>query len=84
MEVLEEETVLQSGNQGLIHGLTTWRQFTQKREKAMVDNIYSFCRENAFQRGVFFAGAAHRRGLAKAIQNSSNANEDLIEWKLQI
>jgi hypothetical protein len=39
MSEIEELTINETPDQGLIRGLEMWRQFTQRRETAMVGNI---------------------------------------------
>jgi hypothetical protein len=84
MSAIEEHTVRLSGKQDLIRGLTSWRNFTQDRERAMVYCIHSYCRDNAFDRGVFLVGAAHRSGVAKAIEEAPDADALVIDWKLHL
>jgi hypothetical protein len=82
MSEIEEETINSAGNEDLVHGLATWREVMHGREKAMVENIYRYCQENEFDKGVFLVGAAHRSGILKAIEAFSRADADLIEWNL--
>jgi hypothetical protein len=82
MSEIEVETINSSGNQYLGRGLATWRQVMRRREKVMVDNIYRYCQENVFDKGVFRVGAAHRSGILKAVEEFSSTDTDLIEWKL--
>jgi hypothetical protein len=84
MAVIEDETINSEGNPELVRSLATWRQVIQGREKAMVENIYRYCRENIFDTGVFLVGAAHRSGIVKAIEELSRADADLIEWNLYL
>jgi hypothetical protein len=84
ISAIEAETINSVGNPELVRALATWRQVMQGREKAMVDNIYRYCRENIFDTGVFLVGAAHRSGIVKAIEDLSHADADLIEWKLYL
>jgi hypothetical protein len=84
ISAIEDETINSEGNPELVRALATWRQVMQGREKAMVDNIYRYCRENIFDTGVFLVGAAHWSGIVKAIEELSNADAELIEWKLHL
>lgn len=79
---IEEKTINETGNQGLIRALDRWRQFTQRREREMIRVIYEYCRDNVFNTGVFLVGAAHRIGIAKEIEHYANTDANLIEWKL--
>ncbi len=79
---IEEETINETGNQGLIRALERWRHLIQRREREMISVIYDYCRENVFNTGVFLVGAAHKMGIAKEIGHYASAEADLIEWKL--
>jgi len=81
---IEEETINESGNQGLIRALERWRHLIQRREREMMRVIYEYCRENVFNTGLFLVGAAHKMGIAKEIEHSSSAETDLIEWSLYL
>lgn len=80
MSEIEERTINDSGDQGLIRALAMWREFTQRRDAAMVSNIYKYCRENAFDTGLFLVGAAHKIGVAEAIKQYASAESELVEW----
>lgn len=80
MSEIEERTSNYSGDQSLIRALGMWREFTQRRDAAMVSNIYKYCRENTFDTGLFLVGAAHRGGVAEAIKQYASAEAELVEW----
>jgi len=82
MSEIEEQTINETCDQGLIRGLEMWRQFTQRRETAMVGNIYEYCRENVLGTGIFLVGAAHKSGIVKAIEKCAGTEADLVEWRL--
>jgi hypothetical protein len=84
MSAIEDQTINSAGNPELVSALATWRQVMQGREKAMLDNIYRYCRENVFDIGVFLVGAAHRSGIVKAIEELLPADAELIEWNLYL
>jgi len=84
MAEIEDETINREGNPDLVRALATWRQVIQGREKAMVENIYRYCRENIFETGVFLVGAAHRSGIVKAIEEAPHPEAELLEWILYL
>ena len=58
----------------------SWNSVIEKRENEMIKNIYNYCKENSFEQGIFFVGAAHRESLIKKIKKFAK-NEDLkIKW----
>lgn len=82
MSEIEDTIIAGSGDQNLIRGLERWRDLIQRREAAMVGNIYDYCRRNVFETGVFLVGAAHKTGIVKKIEECAGMEADLIEWKL--
>ena len=79
---IEEKTIIETGDQGLIRGLERWRHAIQKRELEMIGNIYQYCRENVFDTGVFLVGAAHRTGIVKEMERHASTEADLINWNI--
>lgn len=78
---IEDTIVAESGDPDLIRGLEKWRNLIQRREAAMVSNIYDYCRRNVFETGVFLVGAAHKTDIVKKIQECASMEAGLIEWK---
>jgi hypothetical protein len=77
---IEAKTIIETGDQGLIRGLEKWRHFISKRDVAMIDNIYEYCRQHVFDTGVFLVGAAHKTGIVKEIEKHAATESDLIDW----
>ena len=77
---IEEKTIDESGDQGLIRGLERWRHLIQRREREMVGVIHEYCRENVFDTGVFLVGAANKTGIVKEIENYAGTDAYLIDW----
>jgi hypothetical protein len=84
MSEIEEKTINETADQGLIRALERWRHVIRSREREMISVIYEYCRGNAFDTGVFLVGAAHKMGIAKVIEHYSSAEADLIEWKFYL
>jgi hypothetical protein len=76
MSEIEDE--IMGGKAG--DALRWWRQVTRRRETEMMRNIYAYCRENAFNTGVFLLGAGHKTGICKEIENFSGRELGLIVW----
>jgi len=81
---IEDKTVNDTRDQGLIRGLAMWRDVMQRREAAMVGNIYEYCRESVFETGIFLVGAAHKSGIVKAIEKYASAEVDLVHWNFYL
>ena len=77
---IEEKTITQTGDQGLVRALERWRHANHEREVEMVGNIYRYCRENVFDTGVFLLGAAHKTSIVKEIEKHASTEADLISW----
>ena len=79
MSAIEDEIV--GGKAG--DALRWWREIIEHgRETEMMRSIYAYCRENAFDTGVFLIGAGHKTGIAKQIEKFSDREPDLIVWNL--
>jgi hypothetical protein len=77
---IEEKTINETRDQGLILGLKKWRHSIQRREFEMISNIYEYSRENVFDTGVFLVGAAHKTGIVKEIEKYASTEADQINW----
>lgn len=57
-----------------------WKEIIEKRETEMINNIYNYCENNEFERGLFFIGAGHRESIIKKINNYIEKNILNINW----
>lgn len=80
IEEIEDLTIRATGNPDLIRGLQCWREAMKRREAEMVRNIYEYCRDHAFDTGVFLVGSAHKASIVKAIRARDGAEAGLIDW----
>jgi hypothetical protein len=58
----------------------SWRESDDLREKEMIENIYKYCRENTFDKGVFLVGAAHRRPIIHIAREQTRVDPTRIQW----
>ncbi|MGE4290087.1 MAG: hypothetical protein AB7E36_15485 [Salinivirgaceae bacterium] len=59
---------------------TSFNEAIDAYENSMMRNIYSYCRDNQFDKAVFLCGVAHRHSIIKKIE-SFNSNEKIdINW----
>lgn len=73
-----EKTIKKENNARLTKDYNRWKEIMEKRENAMLENIYSYCEKNEVTNGLYLVGAAHRKSLYEKIHTR---NSDLIEWE---
>ena len=58
----------------------SWREKSDLRENAMIENIQKYCGENTCHRGAFLVGAAHRQPIIEKSRKQTAASSTRIEW----
>lgn len=61
----------------------SWTSTHEHRDRAMISNIRQYCRNHAFERGVFLVGAAHRRAIIGQSKSPDGDDPDSIKWSWQ-
>ncbi len=51
-------------------------------ENSMMQNIYSWCENNQFDRAIFMCGVAHRQSIINKIESYSSNKELNINWEI--
>lgn len=49
-------------------------------ENSMMRNIYSYCRNNQFDKAVFLCGVAHRSSIIEKIESFNKQEEIVLNW----
>jgi pheromone shutdown protein TraB len=65
--------------------LNTYKIFNEvidKRENAMIQNIYNYSKENQYNRAVFLLGAGHRKSIIKKILQCEKQSEIKLNWTI--
>jgi hypothetical protein len=75
-----EKTLKLINNKKLFETYELWVDINEKRENEMIKNIYNYSKENKFDRGVFFIGAAHRESIINKIKEFNGNEEFSIKW----
>ncbi len=57
-----------------------WNDVNEKREYEMINNIYRYSKENKFNRGLLFIGAAHKESIINKIQKHARTEYVEINW----
>lgn len=81
-QAIFNQIINMSGNSQLIRGLSEWNRSLRERESAMVENIYSFCRESNFQKGLFMIGAEHLPFISKKVFDQTRREHNDITWNM--
>ena len=65
-------------DQKLAEIFESWNKTNELRENEMLKNILKYCGENAFEKGVFLIGAAHRQSIIDKLKAFSGLNH--VQW----
>ena len=58
------------------------KEVIEKRENIILDNVYSFSKENDYSQAILFIGSGHRRSMFKKIAKRKNLEQTEINWIL--
>ena len=83
MDTLEEEEkfILKELGDDKLHQIARLKnEVNSKRDEVMIDNIYRFAAERAFQTGIFLIGAGHRRSIKRKLDKIAPRYGVEIKW----
>jgi len=66
-------------NKNLVHKA---KQSIDAYEHSMLRNIYSFCKENSFNKAIFMCGAGHRKTIQQKIKEYEKNGNIKLNWTL--
>ena len=49
-------------------------------ENSMLRNIYAYCKENLFNKGIFMCGSAHRKSIIEKIEKYKTQENLKLDW----
>jgi len=49
-------------------------------ENSMIKNIYSYCRNNQFDKAIFMCGVAHRKSIIEKVREINTQEEMSLNW----
>ena len=75
-----EGTVNKLKDEILIQTHCEWNEVEGKRDDAMIRNIYNYCAEDKFAKGIFYIRAFHRASIINKIQQYEETSELKINW----
>jgi hypothetical protein len=73
-------TIHRLGDPGLAVIYKSWKEKLELRDAAMMRGILEYCAQNAFDRGVFLVGAAHRQRIMEIAAEQSSDNDCRVNW----
>jgi len=82
-ELIEKEILESSPHKNVL--LATYKSFQkviESREDAMLQNIYSYSKENKYDRAVFLLGCGHRKSMIKKIREYDKASKIKLDWRI--
>jgi hypothetical protein len=68
IKIATEEILMVINDNKYFETYKSWNDFMEKRELTMINNIYSYCKEHEFNKGIFYIGAGHRKSIIKKIE----------------
>ncbi len=51
-------------------------------ENPMIQNIYSYCKDQQFETAVFMCGVAHRKSIIEKISKFNSQDETTVRWTI--
>ncbi len=77
----EERSILaELADDNLIQIAQLINEVNSKRDEEMIDNIYKYGEQNAFQKAIFLIGAGHRRSIKKKLDKVAPRYGVEIKW----
>lgn len=73
-------TIRRIDDSRLVEIFELWNETIDLRENKMVTCIQKYCRENAFDKGAFLVGAAHRQPIINKSREQSAVDSAWIQW----
>jgi len=80
LHFVEENVITNMNDEKLSCIYSSLRELHDKRENEMLKNIYRYCGEHEFDRGLFLIGSAHRKSIINKIQEYEKTAELKLNW----
>lgn len=69
-QIIANKTMLQKANEGI-----------DAYEHSMLSNIYSYCKQNTFNKAIFMCGAGHRKTISHKITEYNTRESIKLNWE---
>jgi hypothetical protein len=77
LQIIEREVLEKINDEKLTKLFKIWYEITDKRENEIIRNIYNYCEEHTFNKGLLLIGAEHRNSI---INKTQKYNNEKINW----
>lgn len=80
IEILKQRALEKKNDENLYRIALSEKECLEKREDTILDNIYRYCKEKDFSKGLMFIGSGHQKSIKKKIQERIATEEENINW----
>jgi hypothetical protein len=77
---IELDILRHLNNPTLLSTYNNWLELNKKREVAMINRVYDYCKLHKDLIGVFFIGAGHRISIKETIEKRNSDINNTINW----
>lgn len=81
IESLKEKALNMLNDDWLFRIARAEKECLEKREDVILDNIFRYCVEKEFSKGLMFIGSGHQKSIKKKIQERIAKEETKINWR---
>ncbi|MCL2380337.1 MAG: hypothetical protein FWC64_01945 [Treponema sp.] len=77
----EKELIGHLNRETLTNTYNLWNDYNDRKEDTMVDNIYSYSKNNEYTNAILFIGSAHRKSMIMKINKIKRKEKPMLYWK---
>jgi hypothetical protein len=81
IDAFKQQIVAALKDENLQRILRLEKEMIDKREEAMLNNVYRFAKANAFNAGLMFIGSGHQITFIKKIEERKHSSDINIDWQ---
>lgn len=80
LKLVEESIILHSKDEKLKSIFARANRNIDQYEDEIIENVYEYCVQNNFNKGLLFLGAAHKKSVQLKLQNYNDKVDFKINW----
>lgn len=77
-----EKGLQKLNNEKYTQAYQSWKDFNDRRECEMLQSIYTYSKENSYERATFTIGSGHRKSIMKKIDEYAAKESLRLNWSL--